>query len=121
MRSVVAPLLDSEDPNVELEAVKTLGKIGGGEGTAKLLEEKLMSDNDSIRQAGIEAYLSYTTPWTYQPLLPVIWDKIENVRRIAYVVSENFVTESDRPILEKAAKHEDEFIRERAKKKLEEM
>lgn len=121
VRSAVAPLLESEDPNVELEAVKALGKIGGGEGTAKLLEGKLASNNDSIRQAAIEAYLNYTTPWTYEPLLPVIWDKDENVRRVAYMVCENFVTESDRPIIEKAAKHEDEFIRERAQKKLEEM
>ncbi len=121
VRSAVAPLLNSEDPKLELEAVKTLGAMGGGEGTAKLLEEKLISENDSIRQAAIAAYLNYATPWTYEPLLPVIFDENQNVRRIAYMVCENFVTESDRPIIEKAANHEDEFIRERAKKKLEEM
>ncbi len=121
VRSAVAPLLNSTDPNVELEAIITLGKIGGGEGTAKILEDKLTSDSDSIRKAAEEAYLNYTTPWTYKPLLPVIWDKDQNVRRVAYIVCENLVDDSDRPIIEKAAKHEDEFIRERAQKKLKEM
>ena len=60
----------------------------------------------------LEAFYLYCTPDTYKELQSLWWDQDENIRRTAFSMSEDFLESSDIQVLEKATKHEDEFISE---------
>ncbi|MCK5543724.1 MAG: HEAT repeat domain-containing protein, partial [Desulfobulbaceae bacterium] len=60
--SAVAPLLDSPDPDLEIEAIKTLGEVRGDlDVTIGIIAPKLKSDNSPVREAAIYAYAQYAT------------------------------------------------------------
>ena len=111
----VIPILDSEDTDLEIQAIKTLGKMGAEENTADVLIPKLQSENFSVQKNALDAFAKYCTPRTYKPLLDLYWDDDEKIRREAFVLSERFLDSSDIEMLKKAANHSDEFISNQSK------
>ena len=111
----VIPLLDSEDTDLEIQAIKTLGKMGAEENTADVLIPKLQSENFLVQENALDAFAKYCTPRTYKPLLDLYWDDDEKIRREAFVLSERFLDSSDIEMLKKAANHSDEFISNQSK------
>jgi HEAT repeat protein len=109
----VAPLLDSGDAELEVDAIKILGMGFGEEDTVEIIEPKLKSADTEVRKAAVYAYGSYTNQDNYKPLLDLIWDSDEGIRRQSLVLAIQYIDQSDYPILEKAKNHEDEFIREK--------
>lgn len=115
----LTPLLDSEETEIQVETLKTISQLGGGEEyTAELLLPKLKASDPEVRREALSSFLAYTNPWNYKDLLDLVFDENEETRRMALFASERFVDNSDLEILERAANSEDEFIRERAKKLL---
>ena len=108
----VTPLLDSGDAELEMKAIKILGMGFGGLDTVEILKPKLKSADSQVRKVTVEAYRTYVTEESYKPLLDLIWDKDETVRRQALMIAAQYIDPSDYPILEKAKDHEDEIIRE---------
>lgn len=122
MKDALEPLLDSEDRDLEIETIKTLGKVGSGSPEmAELLEPKLQSPDAEVREQAFGSYISSLTPKTYKPLLDLLWDDNEKVRRSAMVFAGHFVDASDAEQLNKALEHEDEYIKEQAQKMLEKL
>ncbi len=93
--SALLPLLDSEDTDLEIEAIKTLGKLGAGENTADVLIPKLQSENFLVQENALDAFARFCTPRTYKPLLELYWDDDEKIRRRAFVLSERFLNSSE--------------------------
>jgi HEAT repeat protein len=108
--SVIEPLLESADPDLEVEAIKALGQIGGGQEAVDLLEPKLDSSRSWIREEALYAMVPYLSPRRYKPMLEMLWDDEESIRRTALMLAAGYVNDSDRPTLEEARKHPDEFI-----------
>lgn len=120
--SAVEPLLNSDDRNLEIQAIKTLGELGAEiDATAQVLAPKFKSNSLDVRKTALEAYYSYCTPDTYKKLDTLWWDKDENIRRSAFSLSEGFFDSSDREVLENATKHTDEFISKQSKSILEQL
>ena len=113
--SALIPLLDSEDTDVEIEAIKTLGKIGTEEDTVDVLIPKLQSENFLVQKNALDTFAKFCTPRTYKPLLDLYWDDDEKIRREAFVLSGRFLNSSDIEVLKKAANHSDEFISKQSK------
>jgi HEAT repeat protein len=111
--AAIEPLLNSSDPEIEVEAIKAMGQIGGGQAAAELLEPKLSSPQSWIREETLYAFVPYLSPQRYKPMLEMIWDNEEDIRRAALMLSAAFCNESDRPALEEARNHPDEYIRKR--------
>lgn len=114
MTDALEPLLNSNDKDLEIEAIRTLGKIGGSKDTANLLTPKLQSTDEEVRKQAFFSYIAYTTPETYKPLVNLLWDDNQRVRRGAMAIAGNFMDESDVDQLNKALEHDDEFIKEHA-------
>jgi HEAT repeat protein len=115
--SAVNPLLDSADPDLEIAAIRTLGKVGSGKAVAEMLLPKLESNNSPlVREEALNAYALHCNPKNYKPALDMIWDGEENIRKSALTLCQPFLTESDRAVLEEALNHEDEFIRKHVEK-----
>jgi HEAT repeat protein len=108
----VTPLLNSGDAELEVDAIKIMAMGFGDEDTAEVLAPKLKSTDIEVRQAAVYAYGSYIKHDNYKPLLDLIWDSDENVRRQAFGLAMEYIDQSDYSILEKAKNHEDELIRE---------
>nr|WP_320014145.1 HEAT repeat domain-containing protein [uncultured Desulfobacter sp.] len=108
----VAPLLDSEDAELEVDAIKIMGMGFGDEDTVDVLEPKLKSTDTEVRKAAVYAYGCYIKKDNYKPLLDLIWDDDEAVRRQAFGFAMEYIDQTDYAILEKAKNHEDELIRE---------
>lgn len=120
--SAVEPLLNSDDRDLEIQAIKTLGELGAEiDATAQVLAPKFNSNSLDVRKAALEAYYSYCIPDTYKELESLWWDKDENIRRSAFSLSERFLDSSDREVLENATKHTDEFISKQSKSILEQL
>ena len=113
--SALIPLLDSEDTDVEIEAIKALGKMGTEENSVDVLIPKLQSENFLVQENALDAFSSFCTPRTYKPLLGLYWDNDEKIRREAFVLSERFLDSSDLEVLKKATNHSDEFISKQSK------
>jgi hypothetical protein len=108
------PLINSEDPDLQIQAIRAMGVgFGNIEETVDILMPKLQSTDTQIRKEALGAYRIYMTPDNYKPVLDMIWDEDEKIRRYALICAAEFIDESDQPLLEKALNHEDEFIRER--------
>lgn len=108
----VKPLLNSGDTELEVDAIKIIGMGFGDENTVEVLAPKLKSTDTKVRQAAVYAYGSYIKQDNYKPLLGLIWDSDEVVRRQAFGLAMEYIDQSDYSILEKAKNHEDELIRE---------
>lgn len=108
----VTPLLDSGDPELEMKAIKILGMGFGGLDTVEILKPTLKSADSQVRKVAVEAYRPYVTEESYKPLLDLIWDKDETIRRQAFMIAAQYIDPSDYPTLEKAKDHEDDVIRE---------
>lgn len=112
----ITPLLDSGDQDIEVATLKTMGNLGGDEATgAEAVSEKFDSESVFVRGEALKAFIPYCTPRTYKPLLDLYWDKDQQIRRTAFFLSEQFLNESDREVLEKATTSEDELISKHAK------
>lgn len=118
--AAIVPLLDSPDNELKIQTIKAIGQLGGQD-AAGILVAELSSDNSEVRKEAVFALVGHVGPANYTALLDVIWDNDEKTRRTAMFLVEQFVTHDDREILEKATRHEDEFIREHAKALLMEM
>ena len=120
--SAVEPLLNSDDRDLEIQAIKTMGELGAEiDATAQVLAPKFKSNSLEVRKTALEAYYSYCTPNTYKELESLWWDKDENIRRSAFSLSEGFFDSSDREVLENATEHTDEFISKQSKSILEQL
>ena len=108
----VTPLLDSGDPELEMKAIQILGMGFGGLDTVEILKPKLKSADSQVRKVAVEAYRPYVTEESYKPLLDLIWDKDETIRRQAFMIAVQYIDQSDYSLLEKAKDHEDDVIRE---------
>jgi HEAT repeat protein len=108
----VTPLLDSGDPDLEMKAIQILGMGFGQLDTVEILKPKLKSADSQVRKVAVEAYRPYVTEESYKPLLDLIWDEDETVRRQAFTIAAQYIDPSDYPLLEKAKDHEDDVIRE---------
>ncbi len=108
----VTPLLDSGDPDLEMKAIQIFGMGFGDLDTVEILKPKLKSADSQVRKVTVAAYRTYVTEESYKPLLDLIWDKDETVRRQALMIAAKYIEPSDYPILEKAKDHEDDVIRE---------
>ncbi len=117
--SSVASLLSGgkEPKDVKIAAIKTIYKLGGPE-TAQALIPELESEDADIRREAAFAFTGYANPENYTSLFDLLWDDDEKTRRIAMFTIQRFITNQDRNILEKAADHKDEYIREHAKQLL---
>jgi HEAT repeat protein len=113
--SALTPALNSGDPEFELPALRILGMgFGDYDTTAAELQPKFQSPNNNVRREAVKAYLPYANEANYKPLLDLLWDQDEQVRRMALGVANRFFNASDRNILIKAQSHEDKVIREAA-------
>ena len=110
LKEVVEPLLNSSDRMIQKEAIRAIAGIGA-EATDVALMSQLDAKDPKIRQETVSALVGYVTPTNYKELLPVIWDKDQETRRIAFMCVQQFLGESDREALEKAKSHPDELIR----------
>jgi HEAT repeat protein len=107
----VRPLVDSNDPDLQVQAIKIMGMGFGSEETTEILNPKLHSSDTRVRKEALNAYLPYIGPENYKTVLEMIWDKDETIRRNALAYAQQFIDDSDHPLLEKALQHEDEAIR----------
>ncbi len=114
LKTTLEPLLNSSDREIEVQAIRTLGRIGGGIDTAEVLRPKFKSKDIDVRREAVVAYASYATPDNYKPMLELLWDDDKKVRESVLVLSGRFINESDRAVLEKALKHEDKVVRKQA-------
>ena len=116
--SISSLLTDNKDSkDVKLEAIKTLRKLGGEE-TADILAPELKNEDPDIRREATVAFTLYADPYNYTNLSDLIWDSDKKTRRTALLTISRFISEEDRPLLEKAVEHEDEYIRNRAQELL---
>jgi HEAT repeat protein len=114
----VEPLLESDNYDIQLHALKIIGHGSVGEEALDVISSKLISPSSKVRETAVEVYLPYLTESNYKPLLNLIWDENEAVRRKALLYAFVHIDNTDRPLLEKALNHEDEFIRNQISKVL---
>lgn len=115
--SSLRPFLDSPDTDLQLEAIRTLGQVGGKE-TGEFLLPKLYSEEPQVRQEALNSFIGYVSPNNYQVLFDLLWDNDEKTRRTAMFFVSRFVNNSDVDVLQRAAGHEDQYIQEHATKLL---
>jgi HEAT repeat protein len=72
------------------------------------------SDDADLRKEAFFNFVDYTNPSNYESLFDFLWDEDEKVRRTAMVSLERFAGYGDIEMLERAAQHDDEFIRKHA-------
>jgi HEAT repeat protein len=115
---IIKPLLESNNEQVQKEAIEALGKIGAPDNQADALAEKLESDSPILQGAALYAYAQYTNPKTYKPLKTLWYSEDEKIRRTAFFLSSPFLNHSDMEDLQKATKHSDEFISKQSTRKI---
>lgn len=116
---IIGSLFDSPNPDLQIAAIRALGKIGAPLDKSSLLIPKLQSDNTQIQAEALSAFVQYCTPDTYKPLLDLFWHEDEKIRRTAFLISSPFLNRSDRAVLEEALRHSDPYISEQARLTLE--
>ena len=107
-------MVNNGNDALSLEAIRILGMGFGEEDTPDILSPRFQSPNAEIRRAAVDAYLPYLSKDNYKPLLNLIWDENEELRRRAFMEAQQYMDASDKSVLEKAAQHEDEAIRDAA-------
>lgn len=112
---VIESLIDNPNPDLQIAAIRTLGKIGAAEDKSSLLVPKLQSDNPQIQSEALSAYAQYCTPDTYKPLLDLFGNEDEKIRRTAFLLSSPFLDKSDRAVLEEALQQNDPYMSEKAR------
>jgi HEAT repeat protein len=114
-KTVSSLLAGSTDAEITAAAAEAIGNVQASEDQSKVLEESLTSKSFLVQEKALYAYAQYCTPTTYKPLTDLYWDDDEKIRRTAFFLSSAFLNSSDRPVLEKAATHQDEFIAKQSK------
>lgn len=94
-------------------AIRAIGALGE-ERAPDIIESYFNSDDADLRKEAFFSFVDYTSPNNYESLFDFLWDEDEKVRRTAMVSLQRFAGYEDIEILEKAAQHEDEFIRQHA-------
>ncbi|KAF0189812.1 MAG: hypothetical protein FD168_110 [Desulfobulbaceae bacterium] len=112
---IIEPLLDNPDPEIQIAAIRALGKIGAPENKSSLLIPKLQSDNIQIQKEAVSTYAQYCTPDTYKPLLNLFGHEDMKIRRTALLISSPFLNKSDSSVLEEALHQNDPYMSEQAK------
>jgi hypothetical protein len=111
----IVPLLDSKDPEVEIAAIEAIASLGK-EDVVPVLEEKLESDDASVRQKTLIALAPYANPQSYKIYLDLIWDDDQYTRNVAFALTSHFVDSSDVDTLKKVKEdHPDKYIRKQAR------
>lgn len=118
--SAIEPQLGSENPDVQIHAIRAIGQLGHPD-TDNMLQPMLVTEDDRVRKEAFYAFLGYAHPSNYTVVYDFLWDSDEKVRRTAMISLERFVNSDDRDILEKAAQHPDEFLRQRAQTLLDQL
>ena len=104
---------NKEPKDIKIAAIKTIYNLGGP-GTAQALIPELENADTDIRREATLAFTGYANPENYTSLFNLLWDDDKKTRRVAMFTIQRFITNADRSILEKAAKHKDGYIREQA-------
>jgi HEAT repeat protein len=120
MAEVIKPLLNSNDVQVQKDAIDAIGKIGA-DNQAETLAPELESDSPILQGAALNAYAQYTTPSTYKPLIKLWYNEDEKIRRTAFFLSSIFLNDSDMEDLEKATENPDKFISDGSKAKIKQL
>ena len=118
---IIKPLLDSNNEQVQKEAIEALGKIGATDNQADALVGKLESDSPILQGTALYAYAQYTNPNTYKPLKTLWYSEDEKIRRTAFFLSSPFLNQTDMEDLQKATKHPDEFISKQSTRKIKQL
>lgn len=116
LATAIAPLVYS-DGDLQKEAIKVVGQLGGKE-VSDILFPLLYSDDPSVRRETFFSYLGFATPNNYQYLFDFINDPDQKTRRMAMSMIERFYGDSDRSALEQASQSQDPFISQQAQRYL---
>jgi HEAT repeat protein len=120
MTDMLAEFIEtSNSSEIKARAIKAIGAIGE-ERAPEIMQSYFNSDDADLRKEAFFNFAEYTDPFNYDSLFGFLWDEDEKVRRTAMVSLERFAGYEDIEMLEKAAQHDDEFIRKHARSLLSE-
>jgi HEAT repeat protein len=103
----------SNSPEMKARAIRVIGALGE-ESAPEIMQSYFNSDDADLRKEAFFNFVDYTNPSNYESLFDFLWDEDEKVRRTAMVSLERFAGYGDIEMLERAAQHDDEFIRKHA-------
>jgi HEAT repeat protein len=112
--TMIEPLFDNPNPEIQIAAIRALGKIGAPEDKSSLLIPKLQSDNIQIQREALSVYAQYSTPNTYKPLLDLFGHEDLKIRRSAFLFASPFLNKSDISAVEEALRENDPYMSEQA-------
>lgn len=112
--TIIEPLLDNPNPEIQISAIRALGKIGASGDKSSLLIPKLQSDNIQIQREALSTYAQYSTPNTYKPLLDLFGHEDMKIRRSALLFASPFLDKSDIPTVEGVLRQNDPYMSEQA-------
>jgi HEAT repeat protein len=114
MTDMLATYLETADsPATKASAIRAIGALGE-ESAPEIMQSYFNSNDADLRKVAFFTFVDYTNPFNYDALFDFLWDEDQKVRRTAMVSLERFAGHEDVEMLEKAAQHEDEFIRKHA-------
>ena len=114
MTDMLTTLIETND-NTEMKAraIRAIGALGE-ESAPDIMQSYFDSNDEGLRMEAFFSFVNYTNPYNYTSLFEFLWDEDEKVRRTAMVSIQRFAGYEDIEVLERAAQHEDEFIRKHA-------
>jgi HEAT repeat protein len=111
---IIEPLFDNPNPDIQIAAIRALGKIAVSEDKSSLLIPKLQSDNIQIQREALTTYAQYSTPKTYKPLLDLFGHEDMKIRRSAFLFASPFLNKSDISAVEEVLRQNDPYMSEQA-------
>jgi HEAT repeat protein len=112
--AIIEPLFDNPNPDIQVAAIRALGKIGAPGDKSSLLIPKLQSDNIQIQREALSTYAQYSTPNTYKPLLDLFGHEDMKIRRSAFLFASPFLNKSDSSAVEEVLRQNDPYMSEQA-------
>jgi HEAT repeat protein len=121
LTDMLAAYLETADsPATKARAIRAIGALGE-ESAPEIMQSYFNSNDADLRKEAFFTFVNYTNPLNYDALFDFLWDEDQKVRRTAMVSLERFAGHEDVEMLEKAAQHDDEFIRKHANAVLREL
>ena len=117
---LVAYIETNNSSEMKARAIRVVGALGE-ERAPEIMQSFFNSEDATLREEAFFNFVNYTNPSNYTSLFDFLWDEDEEVRRTAIVSLERFANYGDIEMLEKAALHNDVFIREHASTLLSEL
>lgn len=113
----MASALNSTSSDLQIQAIRTIGKIGDPN-IADALTPFLESSDAKVRQEAFASIVPHASPSNYKMILDFLWSDDLKTRRVAMLAAERFISSDDRAVLERAARSDDEFVRQHAEQLL---